>query len=405
LNSGKNVTVLRRIAFMGKSYRVALMLDLEWPYKRHANIFAGTQKYAEEQGWRSVIDEFVHHTLPAKRTKSIPYDGIIARANSELAERATRLRVPLVNVWISSPAWDVLPGVYPDFTMCGRLLAEHLLSRGLRNFAAIVAFNNRGQNLELVEFRRLVEAEGFSCVFAKVPQSISRSLDHWIKTKEAVSQWMDSWKLPIGVIVRGEDLGRIVVQMCHDRGWRVPQDVAIIAGQNQETLCEHPRPSLTSMESGYERIGYASAKLLQSLMDGNKPPTKPILVSPQGLVVRESTDFYAVQDELVAAALKFISTNSHRRIGQDDVSRAVSAETRTLQLRFRKALNRPIAAEIRRVRIERAKRELAQSDRRLADIARDVGFGGSMRMCEVFRRELGVTPSEYRKQRRLDAEL
>ena len=83
----------------------------------------------------------------------------------------------------------------------------------------------------------------------------------------------------------------------------------------------------------------------------------------------------------------------------------MNAETRTLQLRFRKYLGRPIAAEIRRVRIERAKRELTQSKRSLTEIARDVGFGEAMRMYEVFRRELGITPSEYRKQRRLDTEM
>ena len=83
------------------------------------------------------------------------------------------------------------------------------------------------------------------------------------------------------------------------------------------------------------------------------------------------------------------------------MSQAVAAETRTLQLRFRKFLNRPIATEIRRVRIERAKRELAQSKRPLSEIARNVGFGETMRMYEVFRRELGVTPSEYRRQRQV----
>ncbi|MFT5527636.1 MAG: LacI family transcriptional regulator [Pirellulaceae bacterium] len=389
---------------MSNTHRVALMLDLEWPYKRHASIFAGTQQFAEEAGWHSIIDEFAHNTLPARQTKSIPYDGIIARANTELAVKATRLGVPVVNVWLSSPAWDMLPGVFADFTISGRLQAEHLLARGLRNFAAVIAFRNRGQDLELREFRRVVESEGCTCVSAKVPQSLSRSLAHWRKTERVIAAWMEEWQLPIGVTVRGEDLGRLIVQMCHERGWRVPQDVAIIAGQNEETLCEHPRPSLTSMEIGYERIGYESARLLQSLMDGEQPPTNPIFLSPQALVVRESTDFFAVKDELVAAALEFISANSHRRIGQDDVSRAVSAETRTLQLRFRKVLNRPIATEIRRVRIERAKRELTQSDRRLADIARDVGFGQAMRMREIFVRELGVTPSEYRKQRRLEPE-
>jgi AraC-like DNA-binding protein len=54
------------------------------------------------------------------------------------------------------------------------------------------------------------------------------------------------------------------------------------------------------------------------------------------------------------------------------------------------------------VRIERAKRELTQTDQSIATIARNVGFGESMRMYEVFRRELDVTPSEYRKQRQLE---
>ena len=192
-----------------------------------------------------------------------------------------------------------------------------------------------------------------------------------------------------------------MVQSSHRRGWRIPEDVAIIAGKNQETLCEQPRPSLTSVEIGYDRIGYAAAELLDRLMAGAAPPAEPIRLAPHGLVVRESTDFFAVEDDVVAAALAYIAANSHRRIGPDDVARAVGVETRTLQNYFRKTLQRPIATEIRRVRIERAKRELAQSDRPLAAIARDVGFGTIQRLYEVFRRELGITPGEYRKQRQL----
>lgn len=158
---------------------------------------------------------------------------------------------------------------------------------------------------------------------------------------------------------------------------------------------------MTSMEFGYERIGYRCAKLLQHLMDGGTAPDHPISLSPSGLVVRESTDFHAVQDKLVADALDYISRNSHRHIGQHDVSRAVNAETRTLQLRFRKFLDSPIATEIRRVRLERAKRELVQSDRRIEHIARDVGFKTANRMCEIFRRELGITPTDYRKERKI----
>jgi hypothetical protein len=45
--------------------RVAFMLELEFPYKRHAGIFAGAQQYAQEQGWDSTIDEFVAFSAPS----------------------------------------------------------------------------------------------------------------------------------------------------------------------------------------------------------------------------------------------------------------------------------------------------------------------------------------------------
>ena len=388
-----------------KPRRIALMLDLQWPYKRHASVFAGTQQYAEAHGWHSIIDEFVHDTLPAQRTKAIPYDGVIARANHSLAQRAARLRLPVVNVWASSPARAQLPGVFPDFAAVGRLCAEHLLSRGFRNFATLTPPKNVGEELLVKEMVRAVGEAGFSCVSGKYPQNPWRDLAHWRNTEQVIKRCADLWQLPIGVYVSHDEVGRIVAQECQRRGLRVPADVAIVAGQNEETFCEHPRPSLTSMEIGYERIGYEAARMLHALMEGGAMPTRPVLLPPQGLVVRESTDFYAVENELVAAALAYISANSHRPIGQDDVSKAVGAETRTLQNRFRKYLGRPIVAEIRRVRIERAKRELVQSKRPLSDIARDVGFGATMRMYEVFCRELGITPSSYRKQRQMEKEL
>ena len=204
----------------------------------------------------------------------------------------------------------------------------------------------------------------------------------------------------------------MIVQLCMQRGWRVPQDVAIVAGTNEEVLCENPKPSLTSMELGFEQTGYEAARLLDRLMDekeeGNEPSDlapEHVLLPPKGIVIRESTDFYAVDDETLAAALLFIAQNSHKAIFPDDVARAVNLEPRTLRRRFAKLLGRTIASEICRVRLERAKRELVQSDRSLDTIARDVGFGTRRQMCEVFSRELGATPRAYRKERRANFEL
>ncbi|MFO0866114.1 MAG: substrate-binding domain-containing protein [Gemmataceae bacterium] len=379
--------------------RVALMLDLQWPYKRHSEIFAGIQRYAEQHGWVSIIDEFAHDTLRRQRSQSDRYDGVVARANHQLARLAVKRGVPVVNVWPSSPARRLLPGVFPDSTAAGRLLAEHLIARGFRTFATLTSPQNVDNDLEVKEFSRLVLEAGFACKSELVPQDPYRDVRHWRKTERLISDSMDAWTPPIGVYVGQEVCGRLVVQLSHRRGWRIPEDVAIIAGKNQEALCEQPRPSLTSLEIGYDRIGFAAAVLLDSLMNGQKAPAEPIRLPPQGLIVRESTDFFAVDNDLVASSLAFISANSHRQIGPIEVARAVGAETRTLQNYFRKYVRRPIGAEIRRVRIERAKRELTQSDRTLSAIALAAGFGGIQRLYEVFRRELGVSPGEYRMQR------
>jgi LacI family transcriptional regulator len=384
-------------------HRIALMLDLQWPYKRHSEIFAGIQRYAEKQGWISIIDEFVHDTLRHKQNPSDRYDGIVARANHQLVRLAAKRGVPVVNVWPSSPVRHLLPGVFPDSTAAGRLMAEHLCARGFRNFATLTSPRNVDHDLEVAEFTRVVREAGFVCTSADVPQNPYRDVIHWRKTQQALARAMDEWTPPIGVYIGQEVYGRLVVQLSHRRGWRIPDDVAIIAGKNQETLCEQPRPSLTSLEIGYDRVGYTAAELLDGLMKGQEPPTEPIRLPPRGLAVRESTDFFAVDNTLVAAALAFISANSHRHIGPNDVARAVGVETRTLQNYFQKHLRRPIATEIRRVRIERAKRELAQGDRALAVIAHEAGFGTIQRLYEVFRREMGISPGEYRRQRQTSA--
>ena len=385
------------------------MLELEWPYKRHAGIFAGAQQYAEELGWESTIDEFDAQKLPAGRTKSLPYDGVIARASKQLAQRAGRLGLPVVNVWVGSPVRQQLPGVFTDFAAIGQMRAEHLLARGLRRFAAF-GTGDYGAQRELAAFQDTVREAGFPCMTAGVSINALDSYALWQKTEKRIGASMQQWQPPIGVNSTHEDTGRLVAQMCRHRGWRVPHDVAIVAGQNEETMCERPRPSLTSVECGYERIGYQAALLLDRLMDEkqrgkrgkrNKENEAPehILLPPVGIVARRSTDFHAVDDELIGAALGFIAANSYRKIVPSDVAQAVNTGLRTLQRRFRKYLDRPIATEIRRVRIERAKRELTQTDKSIASISRDVGFDSPTRMHEVFCRELGVSPTEYRRQR------
>ncbi len=53
-----------------------------------------------------------------------------------------------------------------------------------------------------------------------------------------------------------------------------------------------------------------------------------------------------------------------------------------------------------RLRIERAKTLLRESDMKVIDIAFECGFGSSQYFANLFRRTVGATPSNYRKQSR-----
>ncbi len=383
---------------------VALMLDLDWPYQRHLGVFAGTQRYADQHGWECTIDESADTTLSGHRGRPT-YDGVIARVTSRLAQVAGKLGIPIVNAWANSPALERVPSVIPNDEAAGRLAAEHLMSRGLRQFGFLGIEDSYSSRRTFEGFRQTIRSVSTTCHRVTIPSLPTRTPQHWRTTERALGQWMDRWTPPIGILVASDLPSRLVAQMSHRRRWRVPEDVAIVAGSDEPIICEHPHPSLTSIRLGYERIGFEAASQLDAMMRKRRrrtPPRPktyaPTLVAPQGLVIRHSTDFHAVDDHLVAEALRFIASHYHQPIKVQAVARAVGTGEQTLRNRFRKQLGRSITEEIRRVRVERVKRELVQSNRSLKEIAADVGLPNPQRLCEVFRREVGTSPGNYREQ-------
>ena len=125
-----------------------------------------------------------------------------------------------------------------------------------------------------------------------------------------------------------------------------------------------------------------------------------MLIAPVGIVARLSTPSHPTEDPDLAEALRFIRDTVHLGIGVEDVLEVVAMSRRTLEMRFRAALGRSPAEEIRRVRIDQAKHLLVETDGTMAGIARAAGFSSPNQFCETFRRETGVSPTEFRSQYR-----
>ncbi len=80
-------------------------------------------------------------------------------------------------------------------------------------------------------------------------------------------------------------------------GWY--DDMAVIGVDNDEVMCELTNPPLTSIEQGSRQIGYEAALLLERLMAGKKVPRQRTLLEPENIVVRQSTDILAIEDDTV----------------------------------------------------------------------------------------------------------
>lgn len=379
--------------------RVAISLEMEWAYKRHLQLYAGCQHYADEAGWLCSVNPAIERMLAVGADGRPNYDGIIARATPALAAAAEKFGVPLVNVWLNSPVRG-LPSVFSDFEISGVMAAENLIGRGFRQFGYLGHRRDIDSRQQLAGFRRVTKAAGFPCTSHHlVANRLEGSAPGWEKFVAGLEAWIDTWEPPIGIFVCGDLYCRYLIDVCRARGLHVSQEVAIVGTGNEPELCNAPEPSLTSIDMGYGKVGYQAAALLDRLMAGAKPPKTPELIAPAELVPRRSTDVYASEDLMVARALRYISENSHNRIQVKDVASAVASTRRTLERRFNDYAGRTIADEITRLRLERAKRRMVETDAPMKDVAIDAGFRNADHFYKVFTRIEGIPPTQYRDDR------
>ena len=156
-------------------------------------------------------------------------------------------------------------------------------------------------------------------------------------------------------------------------------------------MCETP---LTSIDQDPLSVGYEAARLLDSLIHGGKSPDEPILVRPQGIIRRQSTEAARTEDPVVAAALKFIQESYSRPIRVGDVCEKLDISRRQLEHRFRDAIQSTPAGEIRRTRLANVKRLLVETSLSLDKIALMCGYDYTEVMTRAFKQAFGKTPGE-----------
>ncbi len=387
---------------MSKMPHVALLIESSRAFGR--GILRGVIRYQREHGPWSIF--FEPHGLESAAPPWIKRwrgDGILARINSpQLARLIRQTGLPAVDMRFAIPDLNI-PSVGIDNRAVVTLALQHLTNCGFRQFAFCGSprRQNPWMDLRCALFQQMVAANGSRCyVFDSVEGRQSNRVA-WEKTQNQIGKWLLKLPKPIGVMACNDDFGRNVLDACRRVDIRVPDEVAVIGVDNDEIQCELSCPPLTSVNINTLQVGYEAAALLGRLMSGTPVPAEPLLLAPQGVIARASTDVLAIDDRELSEAIRFIRQHACEGLRVKELVLKITISRRELERKFLDLLGRSPKEEILRVQTEQAKQLLTLTDLPVRIISAKCGFSEPKYFSQVFHARVGLSPIAYRKSKKL----
>ena len=388
---------------MQKKKKILLLVESSSAYGR--KIAFGISKYAKERGdWTLHIEDRDVFSIPLQLAQGWKGDGIITRTSrASLRNTLSRLSCPIVELLgvHSGQMREVMPDTYRGMELCIKHYQDKQISS--------IAYYGFGRNWWIEERRKtfldITDQFGLTAYcFVDNSAKTPNPQPEWSeKYEKPLTRWLKTLPAQTGLIVACDYQAVRVLNTCQVIGIAVPEQLAILGIDNDEHFCNLATPQLSSLDQNAEMIGYEAAELLNRKMTiravrrKNDEITTPILVPPQGVVARRSTEIGAIEDEDVATALRFIAEFALTRIVVSDVVHHVGVSYSTLFRRFHQVLNRSPHDEIIKIRLDHAKFLLAQTNLSIRAIAAKTCYNTVEYFTAVFHRHIGQTPACYRK--------
>lgn len=348
-------------------------------------------------------------------------DGILARVPSA-AEAARLAANPAPKVIFDPLDAFVAPGrplascvrVENDHRAVGRLAANYFLARGFRHFAFVPAVRSSTPQMRYAaaaaddpNWSRL-RGEGFAERLAEAGFGLSacprprrrRTAESWRDERPAVARWLRSLPKPVAVFAPHDARGRQVLDACQEAGVAVPYAAAVLAVNDDDTLCETCQPPLSSVRLAAYAAGERAAAALDALMAGREPPARRLAYPPVEVVTRASTLPMQTDDALVIAVLERVRAADGFSLRAQELAAAEDVTLKTLERRFRAALGRSVGDVVRATCLDGVRRLVETTDEPFADITRRAGQLSASHLAAAFKARFGLTMSAARRAAR-----
>jgi LacI family transcriptional regulator len=375
--------------------RVALLIETSRTYGRE--LLHGVRKYVTEHGPWSIFAEIRDlESKPPAWLREWDGDGILTRTVTQaMADAIKSVGVPAVELR-ATKLRHRFPFVGMNNQAVGNLCASYLMELGHQYFGVYELTTEQFFIERSQSFALKIHEHGFECHVFR--QSANREKpQQWEKQQGLLVEWLKRLPKPIAILACTDQLGFWLLDACSRAKLLVPEQIAVLGVENDETLCSMSTPPLSSVRLGGERVGYEAAAMLDRWMSGKKPPKTPTLFPPLGIETRHSTDIVAVADPLLAQALKLVRNKACDGLRVDDILRAIPLSRSSLERGFRAVIGRSPNMEIHRVKMQRTAELLAMTDLTLDEIAARTAFAHKHYLATSFRKMFSMTPGQYRR--------
>lgn len=323
-------------------------------------------------------------------------DGMISDNNGAVALGEKTLRAV---VFLHGSEWaGDCPNIAKGYIFCddaavGRMAATHFLRRDMRHFGFVGALHAPNWSRQ--------RGEAFASEIAKAgrekPFEFRVELPcNLADEKTALAAWLGELPKPCGVFAASDLRAKHVLDVCRECGIAVPELVKVLGVDNEEYLCEQSMPALSSIEPDFESGGFEAIRMLDDMLSGKNASPEPFKYGIRGLVERRSTRDDSGTARLVNLALDFIRLHGASGGTAAEAVKAAGCSASLLQRLFRKTLGRTVVQEIQRVRMEKAKKLLRDTDTPIGEIAQLCGYDDESYLKLLFRRTFGMSMSKYR---------
>lgn len=274
-------------------------------------------------------------------------------------------------------------GTFTDFMAEGRCAAQHFIERRFKNFAYVgdLDGSKREAHDRRMGFTDELQKNRLTCR-TYCPPTPEKDTIPFSDEAPRLEKWLLNLPQNTALFVSGDARARDILALLIRNGVNVPEQMAVLGGGNDETLCNTSVPQLSSVDPNLHLLGCEAVKELDELMSGRKG--RVFIYSPKDtVVIRTSTSMEVIADPFVRKAVVWIQAHLSDRFDIAMVGRGINYPIKSLQWRFQKALGNSVGTEVKQRRLQRARVLRATTPKTLAEIADECGFCNASHLCNL----------------------